>query len=452
MKDDSHDLGERVALFRHRLIAQLLPEELTARQRQQTIERIVATDHQIPGSLRTRVAESTLRDWLRDYRAGGFDALKPKRRIDAGHPRALDPALVERLLQVKEAEPDRSIRRIIETVRKEGMLAPSEHLPRSTVHRLFKQHGLMSRTGEDAPGEDRRRFAFAHAGQLWMSDVMHGPSVLVAGRQRRKTYLIAFLDDATRVVPAAAFALAENTRAFLPVLKQALLRRGYCERLYVDNGANYRSRHLGLVCAKLGIALIHARPYRPQGKGKIERFFRTLRAQLLTRLSPQDTASLEALNRRLWGWVEGEYHHSPHRGLDGLTPLERWAQTAQQVRFPEPELDLDALFLFEAIRKVAKDRTVSLNGTLYEVDAALIGERVTLRYDPSAPSGRPIEVCHADNTRQLAKPVDAYANCFVKRHRPSWTLSTEAPAPEPSPSRIALRHLTEADDDTQEDR
>jgi putative transposase len=127
MKDDSHDLGERVALFRHRLIAQLLPEELTARQRQQTIERIVATDHQIPGSLRTRVAESTLRDWLRDYRAGGFDALKPKRRIDAGHPRALDPALVERLLQVKEAE----------TVRKEGMLAPSEHLPRSTVHRLF---------------------------------------------------------------------------------------------------------------------------------------------------------------------------------------------------------------------------------------------------------------------------------------------------------------------------
>ena len=126
-------------------------------------------------------------------------------------------------------------------------------------------------------------------------------------------------------------------------------------------------------------------------KGKIERFFRTLRAQLLTGLSPQDTASLEALNRRLWGWVEGEYHHSPHRGLDGQTPLERWAQTAQQVRFPEPELDLDALFLFEAIRKVAKDRTVSLNGTLYEVDAALIGERVTLRYDPSAPPGRPIE-------------------------------------------------------------
>lgn len=120
----------------------------------------------------------------------------------------------------------------------------------------------------------------------------------------------------------------------------------------MDNGANYRSHHLSLVCAKLGVALIHARPYQPQGKGKIERFFRTVRGQLLTRLSDADTASLEALNRRLWAWVEGEYHHSPHRGLEGETPLERWAQTGQGVRFPEPGLDLDELFLFEAARKV----------------------------------------------------------------------------------------------------
>jgi transposase InsO family protein len=452
MNDTATDLRHAIALFRYGLIADLVHLPPGTQGLYQQLEAKAAKAYTIPGTHRTRVAAETLRDWLRAYRQGGFDALLPKPRADRGEPRRLPATVVERLLSIKEANLSLSVRQVIAQARTDGEIPAEVALPRSTVHRLLARHGLMRKRAEQPGDLDRRRFAFAHAGQLWMSDVMHGPSVLVAGRQRRKTYLIAFLDDATRVVPAAAFALAENTRAFLPVLKQALLRRGYCERLYVDNGANYRSRHLGLVCAKLGIALIHARPYRPQGKGKIERFFRTLRAQLLTRLSPQDTASLEALNRRLWGWVEGEYHHSPHRGLDGLTPLERWAQTAQQVRFPEPELDLDALFLFEAIRKVAKDRTVSLNGTLYEVDAALIGERVTLRYDPSAPSGRPIEVCQADNTRQLAKPVDAYANCFVKRHRPSWTLSTEAPAPEPSPSRIALRHLTEADDDTQEDR
>ena len=169
MTDDFRDLSERVALFRHGLIAPLLPKDLTARQRQRTIERIVTAEHQIPGTLRTRVAETTLRDWLRDYRAGGFDALKPKRRIDASHSRALAPALVERLLQLKEAQPERSIRKVIDLVREEGLLESTQPLARSTVHRLFKQHGLMTRAGE--AGEDRRRFAYARAGQLWMSDV-----------------------------------------------------------------------------------------------------------------------------------------------------------------------------------------------------------------------------------------------------------------------------------------
>ncbi|MCP3882974.1 MAG: hypothetical protein GY701_31940 [Sulfitobacter sp.] len=125
-------------------------------------------------------------------------------------------------------------------------------------------------------------------------------------------------------------------------------------------------------------------------------------AQLLTRLVPEDTQSLEALNRRLHVWLQSEYHHAPHRGLKGLTPLEQWAQTAAEVRFPETGLDLDELFLFETTRKVQKDRTVSLNGTLYEVDAALVGERITLRYDPAAPANRPIQIWHDHRQIQLA--------------------------------------------------
>jgi transposase InsO family protein len=321
-------------------------------------------------------------------------------------------------------------------------------LPPSTVHRLLARHGLMDKPAGEAGDQDRRRFAFANAGELWMSDVMHGPSVVVGERVKRKTYLIAFIDDATRVIPHAAFALAENTRSFLPVLKLAIEKRGLPQRLYVDNGANYRSRHLALVCAKLGIALIHARPYRPQGKGKIERWFKTVRAQLLTRLSAEDTASLQALNRRLAVWLEGEYHHSPHRGLDGATPLEQWAQTGAGVRFPEPGLELADVFLFEAERKVQKDRTVSLNGVVYEVDAALVGETVTLRFDPGAPPERPVQVCHAGKLIELAAPVQTYANCFVKRDRPSWTLSADGPAPQPAPSALRLRELPDQALDT----
>lgn len=195
---------------------------------------------------------------------------------------------------------------------------------------------------------------------------------------------------------------------------------------------------------KLGIALIHARPYRPQGKGKIERWFKTVRGQLLTRLTAPDTVSLGALNRRLWAWVEGEYHHAPHRGLGGVTPLQQWAQTGEAVRFPDPGLDLEDLFLFEVQRTVQKDRTVSLNGVLYEVDAALIGEKVTLRFDPATPQ-RPVQVCHQGRFVEQAKPVQTYANCFIKRNRPSWTLNVDGPAPEPSPAGLKWRTLPDAD-------
>ena len=178
-------------------------------------------------------------------------------------------------------------------------------------------------------------------------------------------------------------------------------------------------------------------------KGKIERWFKTVRGQLLSRLTREDTASLEALNRRLWAWVEGEYHYAPHRGLGGVTPLEQWAQTGEAVRFPELDLDLDDLFLFEAQRKVQKDRTVSLNGVVYEVDAALVGEKVTLRFDPAAAPGRPVQVCHQGKLVEQAKPVETYANCFVKRHRPSWTLNADGPAPEPPAAGLPLRELSD---------
>lgn len=441
MHDPDNDHRHAVALFRYGLIAELVRLEPGAKGLYAQIETKAAGHYTIPGSSRTRVAAETIRDWLKHYRRGGFDALLPKPRADRGQSRSLPAQVVDVLLATKEGNPALSVQLVIREARKHTDVPEELPLPGATVHRLLARHGLMDKPRGDSSDNDRRRFAFRYAGQMWMSDVMHGPSVRVGARSKRKTYLIAFIDDATRVIPYCAFALSENTRTFLPVFKQALLRRGLPKRLYVDNGANYRSQHLALVCAKLGIALIHARPYRPSGKGKIERWFKTVRAQLLTRLSEDDTRDLPSLNRRLWAWVEGEYHHAPHRGLERNTPLEQWTLCAQDVSFPEPGMDLDDLFLFECMRKVQKDRTVSLNGVVYEVDAALIGEKITLRFDPGAAPGRPIQVCHKGKTIEQAKPVQLYANCFVKRHRPSWTLEVDGPAPEPTPSRLKLRTL-----------
>jgi len=457
MNTTPEDIAERIALFRHRLIARVLPPDLTPTQRQEEMRRISAEQHQIPGSLRTRVANSTLREWIKLYQAGGFDALKPRKRIDTGHPRALAPELAEQLLQLKESEPDLSIRLIIEQLREQKIIADNQHIPVSTVHRLFKSHGVMSlrSRADNGAKQDRRRFAYNEAGQLWMSDIMHGPSVVGDdGRRKKKTYLIAFIDDATRVIAHAQFAFAENTRSFLPVFKVALLKRGLPQRLFVDNGANYRSHHFSIVCAKLGVALIHARPFQPEGKGKIERFFRTLRAQLITRLVSEDLASLTALNRRLAAWVEGEYHHSPHRGIDGDTPLERWARVGDGVRYPDNDMDLDDLFLFEQQRKVQNDRIVSLNGRLFEVDATLIGEKVTLRFDPARPDA-PVQVVHNGCVIQKARQVDIYANCSVKRVRRGGAINTNK-SPD-IPTGLSLRSLnstknTKVDQDNNTDK
>jgi len=442
-------LDERVALFRHALIARLLPNDLTPRQRAAEMQRITNETHTIPGTQRQRVAEGTVRHWLRAYQRGGFEALKPKPRADTGEPRSITPELAERLMQIKEQNPALAVRLVIEQARQEKFIGHDEHIAVSTVHRLFQRLGLMTPNAGQTPSEDRRRFAFATAGQLWMSDVMHGPAVIGADKRKRKAYLIAFIDDATRVITHAEFAHRENTAAFLPVFKHALLRRGIPERLYVDNGASYRSHHLSLVCAKLGIALIHARPFQPAGKGKIERFFRTCRAQLITRLTVEDIQSLETLNRALAQWIEGEYHQSPHRGLDGQTPLERWATVSSDVNYPDQHLDLDDLFLFDTLRKVNNDRTVSLNGKLFEVDPNLIGERVTLRYNPAKPDAR-IQIVHQGKFIEIARQVDVYANCFVKRHRRTGVIDVDTPAP-PVDKSLSLRSLNSNKDKSSEE-
>lgn len=429
---------DEIALFRYGLIADLLHGGEGQKGIYAHLNEKAQRVYEIPGSRRTRVAAETIRDWLAAYRAGGFDALRPRPRSDQGQPRAIPQELADLLCQLKEETPTLSVKTLIEQVRNRSGLGDLLLAP-ATVHRLLSRHGLMDKRPAEVTSKDRRRFSYDKAGELWMSDVMHGPAVTTDNGRKRKSYLIALLDDATRVVPYAAFALWENTTAFLPVLQQAILRRGIPKRLYVDNGAVYRSQQLSLVCAKLGITLIHARPYQPQGKGKQERWFRSVRMQLLPTLGPSDLGSLDALNRRLWAWIESEYHWNPHRGLDGQTPLDRWAMSAQDVRLVGPECDLDELFLFEQKRKVQKDRTVSLMGVVYEVDASLVGETVLLRYDPSRPA-RPLDVHFKGRKVEQAKRVDVYANCFVRRDHSTKALQPDKPLDSP-PDGLRLRDL-----------
>jgi len=431
--------ADTVALFRYGLIADLLHLPVGDRTLHARLREKASREYDIPGTTRRRVAAETLRDWLYAYRRAGFDGLKPRVRADHGHARALPQAVADELCALKEAHPTYSVALIIATAHAQQRVPADLPLAPATVHRLLSRHGLMARPTDAPTSKDRRRFSYDAANELWMSDVMHGPTVLDPDdRRRHKTYLIALLDDATRVIPYAAFTRSETVTAFLPVFERAILRRGIPKRLYVDNGSAYRARHLALVCAKLGVTLIHARPFSPQGKGKLERWFRTVRLQLLPTLLEADTRALDALNQRLWTWIEDEYLDTPHRGLQDATPREQWARAAHHVTLPTQ--DLTELFLFEEKRKVQHDRTVSLHGVVFEVDAALVGQTVTLRYDPTRLT-RGVTVVVQGRAVGDAKRVDAYANCFVRRDHGTKLLTPSTPSV--PPPGLPLRKLDE---------
>jgi transposase InsO family protein len=439
MKTQVDKRAQEIAMFRHSVIGDLvhLPRGAGSGLYDRLKEK-AKLRYNIPCSKRRRIATETMRSWLTKYRNGGFEALYPKLRSDNGKSRALPQQVVDLLCSIKEERYHLTVKEVIAEARKEEDFVPPElELSVSTVHRHLKFAGLMKKRPKDPSSKDLRRFAYQEAGELWMSDVMHGPAVKVNGLRKHKTYLIAFIDDATRVVPYAEFCLSENTTTFLPVFKQAVMRRGIPKRLYVDNGSAYVSTQLALVCAQLGVTLIHARPYHAAGKGKIERFFRRLRHQLLRLLGEVD--SLDELNRALRLWLEQEYHQTPHRGLNDVTPFDAWCAHSNKIRIPGPQLDLNEMFLFTDKRKVQKDRTLSLNGTVYEVDASLVGQSVIIRHDPASP-GAPVDIWHEGKKIQTAKVVDIYANCHVKRNHDTKTLKTDAVANQPQSS-LRLRDM-----------
>ena len=438
MKKDANELKQQVALFRYGLIADVVCLEPGTKGLYAKLKEKAAREYVIPGSHRTSIAQETFCSWIKEYRKDGFDALYPKTRTDKGRSRILSTEIEDILVEIKENDLRLSVAQVIKQARKQGLVDENQELSESIVYRLLSTRGLMDKRKIEEPGgKDHRRFSYNHAGELFMSDVMHGPSVFTEGRKKHKAYLIAFIDDATRVIPYAEFALGEKSRDLLPVLKQAIMRRGIPRRLFVDNGSAFRSRHLAIVCARLGITLIHSKAYHAAAKGKIERWFRTVRQQFLPTLEDHQKASLTNLNQALWAYVEGEYHHNIHRTL-AESPLDRWARCSERVRFPEPGVDLEEIFLAEDKRKVHKDRTISLHGKAYEAEAALVGETVILRYDPTTP-GQPIQVWFKGNRYDDARLVDTLANCYVKRERPDETLAAKDHSESDVPSKSNVK-------------
>ncbi len=397
---------QKVATFRFSIIADLVSANLDPGEQERLIGEKTGRKWHIPFSSRTRISRSTLLRWLRQYRQSGrkIESLYPDDRNDRGKTRAIDDETAQNLIQLRNEMPRAPVYALIESAIRRHLVTPGTHLCKSTVYRFLHRRGLMSQVM--ATIVDRRKFEAEFPNDLWQSDVMHGPHVPHEGKLR-KTYLIAFIDDHSRLVPYGAFFFSEGVQCYLEALEQAILIRGLPRKLYVDNGSAFRSHHLELVTASLGIALIHATPYTPQGKGKIERFFRTVRSGFLPTAS---TSSLAALNEAFRLWLQNSYHQRKHTAT-GENPFSRFVAHTECLR-KAPDNITDH-FRTCARRRVGKDRSVSLNGRLYEAPVALIGQQIELFYHPQNPE--PVEAVFQQTSYGLLSPIDPRVNSRVKR-------------------------------------
>ncbi|HUZ03458.1 MAG TPA: DDE-type integrase/transposase/recombinase [Thermomicrobiaceae bacterium] len=368
--------AREVGLFRYALISEALNEELTTKQRGRLVRAVAAKTHVGPFGTPVRISRATLDRWIRDYRTGGFAALVPTpRRVAPCTP----PQVLELAVALKTEAPDRTAAQVAVVLAAHGGFAPSAR----TLQRHFAAAGLTRIRPDGAPLVVFGRFEAERPNVRWVGDALHGPHI--AGR---KAILIAFLDDHSRAVVAARWGYAENAVALRETLKLALAARGRPAQIYVDNGACFIDSGLRRACAVLGIKLTHSRPGMPAGRGKIERFFKTVRDQFLVEISdgPDDVSpagtsvgSLAELNSLFTAWVEQVYHQRVHTETE-MAPLARFLAAGPPVPIPA-DLLVEA-FRWGEWRTVTKTALVSLQGNQYEVDPALAGSKVELVFDP----------------------------------------------------------------------
>ncbi len=409
------DRDTLVALARWAVICEAADEQLTPAERGRLVSELACGVHRDADGTQMRVTTRTIYRWLAAWRAGGFEALKPVRRCDAGTPRT-DAQIVELAVALRREAPARSAAHIAEIVARTRGVEVSAR----TLQRIFVDRGL-----ERARLEGRHRafgrFEAAACGELWTADGWDGPAL--AGLHGRHAQLFSFLDDHSRLIAHGAFYPDVGEWSFQRCLREAITRRGLPKVLYIDNGSAQTSLQLKLICARLGVRIAHSKPYRPQGRGKKERHYRTVAEQFGLEVGIAGVETLEQLNVYWAAWVEQVYHRRTHRGTS-QSPLERWMAGPSVLRpTPHPEALREA-FLWTATRTVTATRSVSLHGNTYDVDPELVGRRIELRYDPTDLTT--IGVWHHDQQVGVAAPAE------IRRHVDPKLRNLELPEPGPA--------------------
>jgi putative transposase len=370
---------DNVALKRFALIAPVLNGQVPSQK--EYFDKLCVSPIDMPYYGLKSYSPKTLAGWLNDYRRGGLDALKPGYRSDRGHSRKVSLDIADKIREKRAAMPRITSILLYEELVKDKVILPQK-LSRATFYRFLAANpDLAAGLDPEVSGEkELRRFSRQFVNELWQTDLMYGPYLKV-GKSKQQTYLLAFIDDASRLITHGQFFFSQNFSALRVAFKEAILKRGVPKMLYTDNGKVYRSGQMALLCANLGCSLIHAEPFTPTSKGKIERFFHTVRSRFLTRVDPTKIRDLGELNLMFCQWLEEDYQRKIHSSLN-MSPLDFFMSQANQVNIFSNPAVLEEYLLLRINRKVNHDATLSVDSILYETEPSLSNSRLEVRYDP----------------------------------------------------------------------
>lgn len=404
---------ESVALFRYGLIAPLLNEQVDSKQ--DYLAEICSRVHQVPYYGPKEYTPKTITEWLRLYKKEGFDVLKPKLRADKGMSRSIPVELQEAIYELRQERRDLPVTMFYELLVQKALIRKCD-FSYATVYRLLKKNDLVGKGRRKEP--ERKRFAYDKVNMLWQVDASAGPYLQV-GTKKRSTYLLSFIDDCSRIVPAARFSFSEKTEDLMSVFEEALLRRGLPRMVYADNGKIFRSDQFQLACASLGITLLHTKVRDAPAKGKIEKFFGTVKLRFFPLLREKMPLDLDGLNTFFWQWLEQEYHRRRHSALE-MSPLDKYLSQVSQVKMVEDPASLKLLFLKRDYRKVRHDGTISLHNHLFEVPPVYIGQKIELRYDEEL---KDVLIFAEGQPTGKAKAVNLADNARAKREKPALSFA-----------------------------
>jgi len=396
---------EEIALFRYGLIAPVIHENVQSQMKY--LREISAKEYDVPYTGRRRYRVSALKSWLRSYRMGGIDALRPKERLDKNKSRKIDTRIGEAIRQIVGQYQSLSSAAVYRLLISEGVIGVAD-VGEGTVRKYICDNGLRIVSSEPQP---RKKYEKEHVNQLWISDFMHGPYIATGGK-KRKAYLCSIIDDRSRVIVGGRFFFNENSTSLEVVLKEAICRFGLPLVFYCDNGAVYSGASLQLSCARLGISLVHSRPYDSPSRGKIERFWRTIREKFLPFVKLSEIDGIEELNSLFDRWLDVEYNRGYHHGI-GTRPMDRYMEDIKQTTIKRVSREeLDMAFLRTIKRRVKNDSTISFDATIHEVPTKYIGKIIECRY----PMDRSDEL----TLYEEGKPVLRLRACIKTQSFPHW--------------------------------